>query len=127
MEAGGQAPLLPRELPYSFADLNGCNKTSAELVAMSSRETEIDRCILYNTLPSLANNNQTRTTVITAVGVFTSSADIHRDGGLIAAQKINEDNEGQGAAIGYYRDHYIQFRLVIGVAGNREQMGPDNY
>ena len=128
----GQAPIPPGDLPYSFRDVPLCNKTSRELMGLSDRTHNIDPCILYDLQPpeevSANHSNITNTTVvITVVGVFTSGSDIHRDGAVTAAQRINQDNEGRGAAIGYYRDHFVHIRLVIGVAGNREQMGPDAY
>jgi 7 transmembrane sweet-taste receptor of 3 GCPR len=116
--------VLQEDLPYSFGDLKSCNMTSEELLVLSDLNTEVKPCILYDTMPSIFYS---KTTIITIVGVFNSNAGVHRDGALIAVQKLNQDNEGRGAAIGYYRDHYIQFRLVIGVAGNRDQMGPENY
>lgn len=136
----GQPSLLqPR--PYSFNDLLACDTPSVELSA-ADRTTPIDPCILYDTYPGIdalsttsSNTNsinnssetETSTTTIVVVGVFNSAAGIHRDGGLVAAKKLNEDNDGRGAAIGYYGDHYVKFRLVVGIAGNRDNLGTKDY
>ncbi|CAB9528586.1 expressed unknown protein [Seminavis robusta] len=114
--------------PYSFEDLPRCHQTSAELTAVN-RTTAVDPCILYDTLEELSANATMSnvTTIITVVGVFSSDSDNSRDGGMVAVQALNADNDGRGAAIGYYKDHYVQFRFLAGVAGNRNQLGPDAY
>jgi len=122
--------------PYSFEDLSQCEMTLADL-READRTTQIEPCIFYDTLPELLlplQSNTTSatafdnvTTIITVIGVFNSAADMHRDGGMVAIQKLNQDNYGRGAAIGYYRDHYVKFRFVVGIAGNRENIGPEAY
>ena len=110
----------PFPTPNSYA---ACNMTSKQLLELDG-STPVAPCILYDTNP---RQGVTNTSVITVVGVFSSLCAVHRDGAWLAVERINEDNNGTGAAIGYNQDHRLQIRLVVGIAGNSQQMDPTDH
>ncbi|CAB9529785.1 hypothetical protein SEMRO_2623_G332940.1 [Seminavis robusta] len=89
----------------------------------------IEPCILHDVFPTnnITDTQHNQSSTITVVGVFPSSCLPHRDGAVIAAEIINEGNHGKGAKIGYNGDHYLQFRLVVAISGNSQQLSPDVY
>lgn len=113
-------------MSINFEDLDACELDTQELGDADSK-TEVNSCILYDTNPTIDEDYANRTSVITVVGVFASMCHIHRDGAVVAVDKINKDNNGKGAKIGYNGDHYVKFRFIVGIAGNSRQLAPDVY
>ena len=128
----------------TLEELPPCTLTSNELT-QADATTEIQPCILYDTVsgtttPS-SNGNGTEefidadpnanvannTAVITIVGIFDSACDMHRDGALVAVEKMNDDNDGKGVAIGYNEDYYLKFRFIVGVPGNSKHLSVEQY
>ena len=103
-----------------------CIQPSATLKDVD-QSTVIDPCVLYDTLPTIDDHLQERTTIITVVGVFDTQCAVHRDGALVAVQALNDDHQGRGAALGYYQDHFVKFRLVVVVPGNQLNLAPELY
>ena len=100
-----------------------CNMTTVELQGVD-KDTVIDPCILYDTQPQILDADMNRTTIITVVGVFDSSCGDQRDGAMVAVEVLNIDG---AAPIGYNKDYFVKFRLVIAIAGNSKQQMPDDY
>lgn len=121
-----RGPLLQDQVPpakvNSAPNLPACNMTTVEL--MNVGKDPVDSCILYDTLPQISDSKADRTTVITVVGVFDSSCGVHRDGAMVAVEMLNQDGKG---AIGYNKDHFVKFRLVVAIAGNSKQQTPKDY
>jgi hypothetical protein len=97
--------------------------TTQELYHLSEHDA-IDPCILFDVQPKLRHIIPYRTTTITLVQVTpaTSCRDA-RDGAVTSVELLNDQNEGQGIAIGFHQDYYVQFRLVSLIAGNADTFG----
>jgi hypothetical protein len=63
--------------------------------------------------------------LITVIQVTPHQCSNHRDGAPTAVDLLNSQNDGRGPAIGYRKDHYVQFRFVAVVAGSTASA--DNY
>ncbi|CAB9515323.1 Gamma-aminobutyric acid (GABA) B receptor [Seminavis robusta] len=111
------------ENAFQYETLPRCNMTTKELVGVDDSAI-IDPCILYDVSPEV---HDFRSSIITIVGVFPSGCDEHRDGALAAVEQLNGDNNGKGAKIGYNGNHYLQFRYVVVISGNSQQLPPDVY
>lgn len=127
-QAQGQVETTEATDPsYLFEDLQPCTLTSLELSKLES-DVSIEPCILDNVQPP--NNSSATTlapTVVTTVQVTPVGCSVHRDGAVTAANKLNEDNDGQGVAIGFYQDTYVKFRHVSIIAGNPAALGTPEY
>ncbi|CAB9515324.1 Gamma-aminobutyric acid (GABA) B receptor [Seminavis robusta] len=111
------------ENAFQYENLPRCNMTSKELVGVDDSAI-IDPCILYDVSPEV---HESRSNVITIVGVNPSGCDEHPDGALAGVETLNGDNNGKGAKIGYNGNHYLQFRYVVVISGNSQQLPPDVY
>jgi len=111
---------------FSVNDLPQCTLNTGELIYVD-QETIVEPCILFDIQPPSIMGGNNSTTLITVVGVFDALSGDHRDGAVMAVEALNADNEGQGAAIGYNRDHYIQFRYVAAIPGNSRSLSPGDY
>jgi hypothetical protein len=111
---------------FSVANLPRCENTTGELTNVD-RDDTIEPCILFDIDPQVSDDDRNRTTILTVVGVFDCHSGDHRDGAVVAAEKLNEDNGGRGAAIGYYQDHFVKFRLVVAIPGNSKNLPPTEY
>ncbi|CAB9529372.1 acid type B receptor subunit 2 [Seminavis robusta] len=126
-EASNPAINLNSTLQYDYLPI--CNLTTKQL-GESDSTAIIEPCILHDVFPAPNNITEAQhnhSSIITVVGVFPSHYPQHRDGAVVAVQKINEDNHGRGAKIGFNGDHFLQFRLVIAIAGNSQHMSPETY
>ena len=111
---------------FSVNDLPQCTLSTGELIHVD-QEIIVEPCILFDIQPPSKVGNSSSTTLITVVGVFDALSGDHRDGAVVAVEALNADNEGQGAAIGYHRDHYVQFRFVAAIPGNSRSLSPRDY
>ncbi|CAB9525581.1 Gamma-aminobutyric acid (GABA) B receptor [Seminavis robusta] len=111
-----------------YESLPTCNLTTKQL-GEADPSAIIEPCILYDVFPSnnITEAQHNHSSVITVVGVFPSGCLENRDGAFIAVEKLNRDNHGKGAKIGYNGDHYLQFRLVVAISGNYQQLPPEVY
>ncbi|KAL7532547.1 hypothetical protein ACHAXR_007278 [Thalassiosira sp. AJA248-18] len=116
----------------NFPDLAACVETS---FAMSKfgLEDAVAPCILYDIQDydddssSNSTSNNTTTAEVTLVQVTPSMCHNHRDGAVTSVHLLNGDNNGQGMAIGYNRDHYVKFRLISIIGGNSNNIGNSAY
>ena len=117
----------PLETTYDFTNISQCNLTTQELVALSNKD-HVDPCIVFDIEPDRMHTIPYRTMTVTLVQVTpaTSCRDA-RDGAVTSIEKLNQENDGRGIAIGFNKDYYIQFRLVSLIAGNADALGATQY
>lgn len=82
-------------------------------------------CIAWDVGPNTnTNSNESMSTVsvsspiVTVIQVTPPQCANHRDGAPTAVELLNSQNDGRGPAIGYKKDHYVQFRFIAVVAGS---------
>ena len=95
----------------SYNDLQPCTLSTHEL---ESHDEPLRPCIAWYLAPPPTNASS----LVTVIQVTPLQCANHRDGAPAAVELLNSENDDRGAAIGYNKDHYVQFRLVSVVVGN---------
>ena len=113
---------------WKFENLQSCSLSTLEIYNLESNET-MDPCVLYDVGPNAKNNGTVASydLLVTHVMVTSSNCRDHRDGAVVAIDKLNEDNEGKGLAIGFNENFFVGFRLISVVAGNPVYLGNEAY
>ena len=123
---GSYTSLAQSTLPsLSYNDLKPCNLSSVEMSSLDP-SVFIVPCIAWDVAPYTNSNsnssvsdssNTTNSEVmssplITVIQVTPHQCSNHRDGAPTAVDLLNSQNDGRGPAIGYRKDHYVQFLRV---------------
>mmetsp|Transcript_4208 Transcript_4208/g.6153 ORF Transcript_4208/g.6153 Transcript_4208/m.6153 type:complete len:975 (-) Transcript_4208:117-3041(-) len=119
------APTL-EEREFTYSDLQPCALSSVELHKKNQAEDYVEPCIIADVQPP-ENQSNNRSAIITIIQVTRTSCGPWRDGSIIAVDKLNNDNDGKGVAIGFQNDFYVQFRLVSIVSGNQVNLDESEY
>jgi hypothetical protein len=146
---------------YSYQDLKPCPMPSPQLGELGP-DDDLEPCVMYEVLPTFFENElqyqllQPKgpihgtygdTSVISMVQVTPSNCFNHRDGAPTGVNRLNQDNNGKGVAIGFASNgsnndpssneqttqqegsthHYVQFHFVSVVAGNPAALSEEEY
>lgn len=131
IQAQGSTLEANSTINYDFNSWGPCGNASFEYINLSP-DQDIHPCILYDIEPPTSNstsNSTTRSAVITLVQVTPAASSCYsmRDGAVVSVELINAENEGRGVPVGFYKDYYIQFRLVSIVSGNADYISRTFY
>ena len=115
----------------SFESLQLCELSSLEIFNLPSTEN-IEPCIIHHVDPNATETYNATASgpydlIVTGLMVTASNCHDHRDGSMVAMEKLNADNNGKGFAIGFSKDFYVGFQLISVIAGNPAFLGNAAY
>lgn len=120
-------PELYAQKNYTFADLKPCSLDTVEISKLAP-DDDLEPCIIAEVYPfQTIGLSENQTTVLSMVQVTPSNCGNHRDGSVTGVQSINGDNGGKGIAVGFNKDHFVQFYFVGVVAGNPASLTEGEY
>lgn len=110
----------------TFSSLEACPDGSLALSKYGADDV-LEPCLLYDIRDFSEATADNVTSEIAIVQVTPSHCNNHRDGAVTATNALNANNDGKGTAIGYFKDHYVKFRLISIVAGNTANVDDATY